>query len=265
MKKKIYLGVNNIKELTLEECINECYDLAHGSIIKKWIKSYEEDDLVQMAYIGIMKAYNEYKPEYESPFVQFAIYYIKREFNAMITKDNRIKRGGLVSTISIYNKVDSFRDNTEDIINTITYENDVSVEDYVVEKISNTKLRQAIELLNEDYKDILNKHYVMRMTYQQIAIQRGVTRQAIQTKIRTIKEILRESIDSNYKRQLGKKGRPRIEDKRTYIGISPKGEKYRFNDIRVFSEKNNLSQWSIRKVVQGITKTHKGWKFTIEE
>lgn len=48
---------------------------------------------------------------------------------------------------------------------------------------------------------------------------------------------------------------------RTYIGISPEGEKYIFHNIRQFSEEHNLRKENVSSVIRGKDKTYHKWHF----
>ena len=92
MKKELYFEKDKTTQLTLEECLIKCKSLTTGKLIQKWSNVYERDDLIQMANIGIINAYNSYDVKYKSPFIQYAEYFIRREINNEYTKDNRDKR-----------------------------------------------------------------------------------------------------------------------------------------------------------------------------
>ena len=61
------------------------------SIINKYTKYYEFDDLYQVSIIGIMKAYQNYKPEVGVKFTTYAYKYILSEVLLFINNNRTIK------------------------------------------------------------------------------------------------------------------------------------------------------------------------------
>ena len=51
---------------------------------------------------------------------------------------------------------------------------------------------------------------------------------------------------------------------KTYIGISPTGEKYEFANIKQFSREHNLQDTHIGNCIHGKVTQHKGWTFSIK-
>lgn len=51
------------------------------------------------------------------------------------------------------------------------------------------------------------------------------------------------------------------ESKHKYIGVSPSGEEFSFNNMRIFAQEHDLTRQGIGAVVTGEQKTHKGWTF----
>lgn len=48
---------------------------------------------------------------------------------------------------------------------------------------------------------------------------------------------------------------------RTFIGVSPNGEKITFHNIKEFSKKHNLPKENVSATIRGINKSCCGWKF----
>lgn len=51
------------------------------------------------------------------------------------------------------------------------------------------------------------------------------------------------------------------ESKHKYIGISPEGIEFTFNNMRIFAEEHELKRQGIGAVINGDQLTHRGWKF----
>lgn len=75
---------------TLVELIKENKNLI-CSIINKYSRYYEFDDLYQVSIIGIMKAYRNYKPEIGVKFTTYAYKYILSEVLAFINSNRTIR------------------------------------------------------------------------------------------------------------------------------------------------------------------------------
>ena len=82
----------------LIKLINENFGLI-CSIIGKYTKYYEFDDLYQVSIIGIMKAHQNYKPDKNIKFTTYAYKYILSEVY------NFINNSKLIKTSKEYNKI----------------------------------------------------------------------------------------------------------------------------------------------------------------
>ena len=49
-----------IKNLTLEETIKEFNKIQYSKKVKSWNNKYDDDELLEFCYLGLMKAYNYY-------------------------------------------------------------------------------------------------------------------------------------------------------------------------------------------------------------
>lgn len=67
------------------------YDKLIYSIINKYPKRFDREDLYQVAMLGLMDAYSHYQESYDTKFSSFAYYYIIGEVNKFIRESNSIK------------------------------------------------------------------------------------------------------------------------------------------------------------------------------
>lgn len=67
------------------------YERLVYSIIKKYEKYYDKDDLYQVGMIGLMEAYRHFNPEYQVKFSTYAFSYIVGEVSRYIQKDRSMK------------------------------------------------------------------------------------------------------------------------------------------------------------------------------
>ena len=61
------------------------------SIINKYPKRFDNDDLYQVGMIGLIDAYKHYNESYETKFSSFAYYYIIGEINKYIRESSSLK------------------------------------------------------------------------------------------------------------------------------------------------------------------------------
>ena len=67
------------------------YDGLIYSIISKYPKRYDREDLYQVAMIGLIDALKHYKSDYDTKFSSFAYYYIVGEVNKYIRENSSLK------------------------------------------------------------------------------------------------------------------------------------------------------------------------------
>lgn len=97
--------------------------------------------------------------------------------------------------------------------------------------------------LYEDYKEHIKKYGIENTTLDRIDVNGNYEKN-------NVRWATRHEQNNNTRNQL-----------RTYIGISPEGKRYTFNNIRKFSEEHNLRKENVSCVIRGKDKTHYGWHF----
>lgn len=73
----------------MEELLD--YDGLLYSIISKYSKRYDYDDLYQVAMLGLIDAYKHYDKSYDTKFSTYAYYYIIGEVNKYIRENSSLK------------------------------------------------------------------------------------------------------------------------------------------------------------------------------
>ncbi len=61
------------------------------SIINKYTKKFDKDDLFQVGMLGLIEAYKKYKPDFDTKFSTYAYYYILGEVNQYIRNSSTLK------------------------------------------------------------------------------------------------------------------------------------------------------------------------------
>lgn len=165
-KKKILIKSKEIKELTLEETLEQFRYLIL-KLAKSWFYKYEIDDLIQIGNLSLMTAYNTYDQNSNIPFLVYAKQIIKTQY----IRFNRLDRSK--REIVILNKVISDDDinKTENI--DLLVDTDINIEKDVIDGIDKSNLlstmRKEINKLNDYDKHILSLRYFQKKTQQEVA------------------------------------------------------------------------------------------------
>ena len=85
----------------MEDILN--YEGLIYSIISKYPKRYDRDDLYQVGMLGLIDAYKHYNKNYDTKFSTFAYYYIVGEVNKYIRESSSLKVSR--SLIELKNKI----------------------------------------------------------------------------------------------------------------------------------------------------------------
>lgn len=73
----------------MEELLN--YEGLIYSIINKYTKNFDKDDLFQVGMLGLIEAYKNYKNNFNTKFSTYAYYYILGEVNSYIRESSSLK------------------------------------------------------------------------------------------------------------------------------------------------------------------------------
>ncbi len=85
----------------MEEILN--YEGLIYSIISKYPKRYDKEDLYQVGMLGLIDAYKHYDKNYDTKFSTFAYYYIVGEVNKYIRESSSLKVSR--SLVELKNKI----------------------------------------------------------------------------------------------------------------------------------------------------------------
>lgn len=130
-----------------EEIVKQFMPLIYKSSQKVYIAGYEEEDLIQIGAESILKAVNKFDAEKSSSFTAYVKNTVENNYRFLIrgkVKENYVKS---------LNEVQEDGFELEDHIPM-----DFNLENYVVNNELKIKLREAIERLNPEEKELL--HYV---------------------------------------------------------------------------------------------------------
>ena len=199
-------------------------------IISKYRNYFELDDLYQVAVIGIIKAYNNYKEGYNAKFISYAYPYILGEvikyindfrgikldknmkvLYSKIIKAKEVLSQKLMKEPSVY-ELSLFLELDEKVINDVmvaNYQIDsldriISEEDknlelynrcgYVDNKIENYSLMDELNKLPCDEKQIIISRYYENMSQKEVGDSLGMYQVQISRKEKKILQKLRDKI-----------------------------------------------------------------------
>ena len=211
----------------MEEVLN--YEGLIYSIINKYPKRYDRDDLYQAGMMGLIDAYNHYNNDFDTKFSSYAYYYIVGEVTKFVrenrslrvskdvvklsqsiesTRDMMRQRLGREPTdieVSLYMEIDEekigeVRDAMQEVQSLdFAYDEDVSLYNSVMSFDTGTSadvldLRYEIGRLNEDEKQLISARYFQDMTQSETSKCLGMSQVQVSRKEGKILEKLRQRL-----------------------------------------------------------------------
>ena len=172
-KKQIQIDNNTVKTMTYEQTLEQFKPLTL-SIINKWSKYYEKEELQQICCIGMWKAYKTYDIEKKA---SFGFYAKKIILNDIYQKKNKSK-----APLSLNAIMDG---NNSEYIDNIQYENnDISnIEDNIAYKMF---IKEYMSYLPRKYQIVYKLYYEERYTQAEIASFLNCTQPAISYLLRQL-------------------------------------------------------------------------------
>ena len=190
MKKQILCENGIIKNLTLEETIKEFNKIQYSKKVKSWNNKYDDDELLEFCYLGLMKAYNYYDINSKNNiFISYAQKVIYTLIATDYQKRNRQKRGGNCDICSIYSKS---KDNDNVTVEDTLRDESISTENRILRNDLISKINKSLTTLSDDNKNIVNLYFINGLSYAEIGNIYGLTRQAVSYRVKCIKKKLLE-------------------------------------------------------------------------
>lgn len=207
--------------MTAEQVVVDYAKLVY-SLVSKFKKYYDEEDLKQVGMLGLIKAFQHYDDNYDTKFSSFAYTYIKGEILKYIREDKSIKINKELSRLSY--RIDQAREMlSQRLMHTpsdselcsfleIDYETFVEAEhskefvrslDYAINEDSDDKnlslydsigmdeiayrpeiqdLRTEISNLNAEERNILHQRYYLDKTQQETSQSLGLSQVGVSRK-----------------------------------------------------------------------------------
>lgn len=129
---------NEIRNMTIEEVYQQFKNLIYKQC-QSWLGKYEFDDLQQVAFIGLQKAYDGYKVDKEVQFLSYAAMAISNELRIYHRKNKKHE------DVFSLNKTFSLKDDEMEYIDTIS--DDTDYEEIAFKNIQCENLKNALEKL----------------------------------------------------------------------------------------------------------------------
>ena len=188
-RKQIKCENGIIKDLTLEETIEQFKFIKNTKSIFKWQWYFDQDDLDQLFYLGLIKTYNYYDINKGTSFLTMAYKIISREISLQFKKEN--KKLDTYEYISLYSKPKENKDDGTQVLDIIKDE-EVDIDDYVANKDLYLRINNIINKLSDEYKQYIDLYFNKQYTYRDIANILNVSRQTVGNKIKVIKNKLKK-------------------------------------------------------------------------
>lgn len=180
-RKQIKCKNGIIKELTLQETIDEFKYILNTKDIFKWQGFFEQDDLNQIIYMSLIKAYNYYDLSKGTSFLTTLKQVIHSNIVYEYKKQTSIKRGGKAEHISLYSKSKSCKDEDDIILNVIP--SNISTENIVIRNTVNTILNNIINTLSDESKSLIQLRFIDNLSLREIAKIKNISYQTVSNRI----------------------------------------------------------------------------------
>ena len=177
------------------------YDGLIYSIISKYPKKYDRDDLYQVSILGLIDALKHYNKDYNTKFSTFAYYYIVGEINKYIRENSSLKvsknlvdlRSKVLKSKELISQklgreatnleVSLYLEISEDLVNeALSYDDVTSIDDSQIEISSydNTSaevldLKNELEKLPEKEKELIYSRYYEELTQSETSKILGIS------------------------------------------------------------------------------------------
>ena len=177
------------------------YDGLIYSIISKYPKKYDREDLYQVSMIGLIDALKHYNSDYDTKFSTFAYYYIVGEINKYIRENSSLKvsknlvdlKNKIIKTkesmnqklgreatdleISLYLEIDENL-----VVEALSFDDVTSIDDsqFEISSYDNTSpevldLRFELEKLSEKERNLIYSRYYEELTQSETSKILGIS------------------------------------------------------------------------------------------
>lgn len=210
MESKLIKLKNETKEMSVEEVFVQFKNFLYKSCVT-WFKTYDKEDLFQVAYIGLHKAYVSYDISKDILFLTYASRIVANEL-LMFHRKNK-KHLDLTSLNAAVN----INENGNELELAEVIPDDINCEEDAIRNVQLMELKKVIETLDPRDKDILISRAFRGESQNSIAERLSVSQSYVSrlyekalVKVRKVmegnkkKEVRKEDTDLNRKAKLSK-------------------------------------------------------------
>lgn len=152
----------------MEELINTYQKLIKKYTTTYFIKGYEDEDLEQIANMALIQAVKKYDIDNKANFTGFLDVFLRNTFTTMINK-----KVNTINTYSLNTIVYDDSEDTKEYIDILI--DDMNLEEDTVRKEERILLRQALNKLSMDEREVLLAAYSGHGKLKEYAKENGIT------------------------------------------------------------------------------------------
>lgn len=187
--KKIIKLSNGIKEMTCDEVFNQFKKFLYKTAYK-WSSQYDINDLVQVAGMGLTKAYNTYDVDKGIMFITYLATIVNNEIR-MYNRKNKKHIGIKSLDYAINEDKDG---NSMTIMDLIS--DDIDYEEMAIRNIDKSQLYVLIEYLKQDEKTILKYRFIDGFTQKQIGEKLNISQSYVSRLVKSSMEKMKKYYES---------------------------------------------------------------------
>ena len=145
------------------------------------LKGLEPADLKQSGYFALIKAIEAYKPERETLFISYLGYHVQNIAHEQLGHGHRRKKDPIL--LSLNEPIRGIEDGGITVLDTLVDDSAAAameqVQEDVCRKQLHDKLTECFLELPENYANVLQSRFFENKTLREIAVERGVSRNAV--------------------------------------------------------------------------------------
>lgn len=179
------------EDLTEEETVIRFKGLINKQI-KNYCKTYEREDLVQIASIALIKAYRNYDISKGIQFITLASLFINRQLWKLLRDKKKYDKSIELSLNSINKSFGRKDESQAEYIDSII--SDYNLEDDVIDKITVEGIKAAMNDIDPELKNIIYMRYWEGKIQKEIASELNIPLGSMSRKIKIANEYIRNSV-----------------------------------------------------------------------
>ena len=179
------------ENLTEEETVIRFKGLINKQI-KNYCKTYEREDLVQIASIALIKAYRNYDISKGIQFITLASLFINRQLWKLLRDKKKYDKSIELSLNSINKSFGRKDESQAEYIDSII--SDYNLEDDVIDKITVEGIKAAMNDMDPELKNIIYMRYWEGKIQKEIASELNIPLGSMSRKIKIANEYIRNIV-----------------------------------------------------------------------